>query len=463
MELEELRTLFLFEALPDERIEALCEVGEDVAFSDGEELFHEGLPADHWWILIEGNVQLVRRAGRESPVVIMTMENPGQWAGGFQAWNAGGNYMATGRGVGSGRMFRVAADDLGRLARQWFPFSVHLIEGFFQTVRSMDMLTRHREAMIGLGTLAAGLTHELNNPASASARAVDALSETCDQLLSSLTELAERSLSSEQFIGLDCMRRELDGRGGSTDSLEALDREDALNDWLETHGVEGAWRVTPALVAAGADVDWCERAAAPLAPEHLQPAFAWVASALSAGTLLSEIKESTSRISALVNDFKSYSQLDRAAIQNIDVTKGLDDTLTMMKHKIAPGVAIKREYGPDVPEVEAFPAELNQVWTNLIANAIDAVDSNGTIRIRTRAESEFVVVEIIDDGPGMPPDVQARAFEPFFTTKDVGKGTGLGLDISRRIIAERHHGQIIISSEPGNTVVSVRVPRASTN
>ena len=140
----------------------------------------------------------------------------------------------------------------------------------------------------------------------------------------------------------------------------------------------------------------------------------------------------------------------------------VDDTLTLMKHKIGPGVAIKREYGPDVPEVEAFPAELNQVWTNLIANAIDAVDGDGTIRIRTRAETEFVVVEIIDDGPGMPPDVQARAFEPFFTTKDVGKGTGLGLDISRRIIAERHHGQIIITSEPGNTVVSVRVPRAST-
>ena len=155
MELDELRKLFLFEALPEERIEALCEVGEDITFTDGEELFHEGQPADFWWILIEGNVQLVRRAGRESPVVIMTMENPGQWAGGFQAWNAGGNYMATGRGSGSGRMFRVAAEDLGRLARQWFPFSVHLMEGFFQTVRSMDMLTRHRESMVALGTLAA--------------------------------------------------------------------------------------------------------------------------------------------------------------------------------------------------------------------------------------------------------------------------------------------------------------------
>ena len=460
MELDELRTLFLFEALPDERLRALSEVGEEITFTDGEELFHEGKPADYWWILLEGNVQLVRRAGRESPVVIMTMENAGQWAGGFQAWNAGGNYMATGRGAGSGRMLRVAADDLGRLAREWFPFSVHLIEGFFQTVRSMDMLTRHRESMVALGTLAAGLTHELNNPAAASARAVDALRETGDTLLASLTRLAERSLSAEQFIALDSMRRELDATAAVADSLETMDREDELTNWLEAHGIEGAWRIAPALAAADVDTDWCERAAAPLGAEHLEPALTWVASALSAQALLAEIKDSTSRVSALVNAFKSYSQLDRASVQTIDVTKGLDDTLVMLKHRIGDGVVVKREYGADVPQIEAVPSELNQVWTNLITNAIDAVDRQGTIRIATRAEPEFVVVEIADDGPGMPPDVQARAFEPFFTTKDVGKGTGLGLDISRRIVAERHHGQIMIASEPGHTVISVRLPRA---
>ena len=461
MELDELRSLFLFEALPEERVVSLLEVGEEITFADGEELFHEGQPADFWWILLDGHVQLVRRAGRESPVVIMTMENPGQWAGGFQAWNAGGNYMATGRGVGSGRMFRVAADDLGRLARQWFPFSVHLIEGFFQTVRSMDMLTRHRESMVALGTLAAGLTHELNNPAAASARAVDALRETGDTLLASLTRLAERSLSAEQFIALDSMRRELDPTAAVADSLETMDREDELTNWLEAHGIESAWRIAPALAAADVGTEWCERAMAPLAAEHLEPALTWVASALSAQALLAEIKESTSRVSALVNAFKSYSQLDRASVQTIDVTKGLDDTLVMLKQKIGDGVTVKREYGGDVPQIDAVPAELNQVWTNLIANAIDAVDGRGTLRISTRAEPEFVVVEIADDGPGMPPDVQARAFEPFFTTKDIGKGTGLGLDISRRIVADRHKGQIVIASEPGNTVISVRLPRAA--
>ena len=460
MELEELRGLFLFKELPDDRLVALSEVGTEVKFSAGEELFHEGKPADFWWILLEGNIQLVRRAGRESPVVIATMENPGQWAGGFQAWNPDGQYLATARGSGIGRVFRVPAGELGRLARAWFPFGVHLIEGFFQTVRSMDMMTRHRESMNALGQLAAGFAHELNNPAAASARAVDALGEACDTLLASLTQLAERSLSTEQFIALDGLRRELDVSGTGADSLAAIDREDALTSWMESNGVASAWRIAPALATADVDTDWLDRAATALAPEHLEPGLAWVASAVAAQTLLGEIKESTSRISALVNDFKSYSQLDRASVQTIDVTKGLDDTLVMLKHKLGEGVTVERDYSADVPMIEAFPAELNQVWTNLIANAIDAVSGDGRIRIATRAEPEFVVVDIADDGPGMPPDVQARAFEPFFTTKDVGKGTGLGLDISRRIVADRHHGQIVIRSEPGNTVVSVRLPSA---
>jgi signal transduction histidine kinase len=277
-------------------------------------------------------------------------------------------------------------------------------------------------------------------------------------MLASLAELAERSLSAQQFIALDSMRRELEVSGGQAGSIEAVDREDALTTWMESKGIANAWRIAPALAAADVDTDWCERADAALSAEHLGPGLAWVASALAPQALLGEMRESTSRISALVNDFKSYSQLDRASVQTIDVTRGLDDTLVMLKHKLGDGVTLQRDYATDVPQIEAFPSELNQVWTNLIANAIDAVGGNGTIRIATRAEPEFVLVEIADDGPGMPPDVQARAFEPFFTTKDVGKGTGLGLDISRRIVADRHHGQIVIASEPGKTVISVRLP-----
>ena len=184
-----------------------------------------------------------------------------------------------------------------------------------------------------------------------------------------------------------------------------------------------------------------------------------MASTLSTAALLSEVKDSTGRVSALVAAVKSYSQVDRASLQLIDVTEGIESTLVMLAHKLGGGVTLIRDYGTDVPLTEANPAELNQVWTNIIDNAIDAMDANGTLRISIRASSEDVVVEIGDTGPGMPPDVQARAFEAFYTTKDVGKGTGLGLDISRRIIVDRHHGEITIDSRPGETVLRTRLPR----
>ena len=174
--------------------------------------------------------------------------------------------------------------------------------------------------------------------------------------------------------------------------------------------------------------------------------------------MLSEIKDSTHRISALVDDVRSYSQLDRAPLQEIDVTEGIESTLKMLEPKLRRGIDVVRDFGADVPQIEAAPAELNQVWTNLIDNAVDAMEGNGTLRISTRVDGDEVVVEIADTGPGMPLEVQARGFDPFFTTKDVGKGTGLGLDISRRIIVERHNGQIFIELRPGETVLSVRLP-----
>ena len=460
MHIDDLRAIFLFDGLSDEQLLELIAVGDEVHFADGDVLFREGGAADFWWVLLDGRVELLRRAGREESVVAV-MDRPGLWAGGFRAWADNTGYLATGRGASPGRILRISAGALGEWARTWFPFSVHVIEGCFQTVRNIEALSREREALVALGTLAAGLAHEINNPASAAVRAVEAMQDTCDMLLSSLARLAERSLPAEKFVAIDALRREIGAGAANLDPLAVADREEALSDWLDAHGVDAAWRIAPALAAAGADIAWCERAAQILGDGTLEPGLEWVASTLSTATLLSEMKDSTGRVSALVEAVKSYSQLDRASLQFIDVTEGIDSTLVMLGHKLHSGVTVVRDYAAGVPRIEASPGELNQVWTNLIDNAIDAMDASGTLRISVRADPEDVVVEVGDTGPGMPPDVQARAFEPFYTTKDVGKGTGLGLDISRRIIGE-HHGQIAIDSRPGQTVLRVHLPRPHT-
>ena len=256
-------------------------------------------------------------------------------------------------------------------------------------------------------------------------------------------------------MGQACRQR---AERGQRFPLALTDREEALADWLSAQGVTTAWDIAPALAAAGADVAWCERAGQILGGGTLEPGLEWVASTLSAAVLLSEVKEATDRVSGLVGAMKSYAQLDKASLQIIDVTEGIDSTLVMLGQKLGDGVTVIRDYGSGVPQIEAHPAELNQVWTNIIENAIDAMNASGTLRISTRAGAGHVIIEIADTGAGMPAEVQARAFEAFYTTKDVGKGAGLGLDISRRIIVERHHGQITIDSRPGETVLRVQLP-----
>ncbi len=344
------------------------------------------------------------------------------------------------------------------LVRSWFPFGVHLIEGFFHTVRNMEAMARARDSLVALGTLAAGLAHEINNPASAAARAADSLQETCKAVLASLVVLAEHQITPSQFVAIDALRQELDARPPLLDPLAVGDREEELIDWLDDHDIDESWRIAPTLAASGADLEWCERLDAEIEASATGPAFDWVASTMATSALLSEVNESTQRVSGLVAAVKEYSQLDRASLQTIDVTDGVESTLVVLGQKLGEGIVVERDYAPTSRPIEAKPGELNQVWTNLIDNAIDAMDGHGTLRIAVRVEDSEVVVEIVDTGPGMSEEVQARIFEPFFTTKDVGKGTGLGLDISHRIVAERHHGRITVSSEPGRTVMGVRLP-----
>jgi signal transduction histidine kinase len=457
MRVVDLRPLAIFDGLTDEQLAELVEGGTEIRIEPGVELFREGEHADFWWVLLDGAIDLVRHVGREDTVVAR-MDVPGRWAGGFRAWDEHGAYLATARAVTPGRVLRVPAELLREWSAVWFPFGAHLIQGLYHTARSIESTARQRESLVALGRLAAGLAHEINNPASAAGRAVDALDDACAVLLSSVGRLARDELSAEQFAALDALRGEIEPQATDPDPLLLADREQALSSWLTRHGVEREWTIAPPLAAAGVDLAWCERAATVLEGPALEAGLEWVASAFSVATLLGEVKESTRRISELVAAVRSYSQMDRASMQHIDLTDGLESTLVMLGHKLRDGVTVVRDYSADVPRIEASAGELNQVWTNLIDNALDAMDGTGALRVATHVEGDGVVVEIGDTGPGMPPQVAERAFEPFYTTKGVGKGTGLGLDIARRIVVDRHGGTITIDSRPGETVLRVRIP-----
>jgi signal transduction histidine kinase len=456
---DDLRAATLTAELDDGQRAQLIAAGHEVSFTVDEELFTENRRADRLWILLEGRIELSRRISNRS-IVVATMATPGQWAGGLAAWGDGdGVYRASGRGVTPGRCLAVPSDALGSLVGSWSPFAKHIINGVYQTIRGIDEAARERESLFALGTLAAGLAHEINNPASASMRAVEGLRHSSEYMIASLVGLAEQDILAEQFLRLDRIRAELQERPESHEGAIALaDREEFIGSWLEDHDVNIAWLLAPLLATRGVDQAWLEEIESVVGPDALRPAVRWITSTVGMWSLLSELADATGRISHLVEDVKTYSALDRAAIGLTDIKGGIDSTLTMLSSKMS-GIEVVRDYDPALPEVEVFAAELNQVWTNLIDNAIDAMDGRGTLRVATLRDGSDLVVEITDSGPGIDKAVLHRVFEPFFTTKDVGKGTGLGLDISRRII-DRHDGVIEFDSRPGSTTARVRLPIA---
>jgi signal transduction histidine kinase len=454
----DLRPIGLFAGLTDDQLSKLVESATEVVMEPGTVAFGEGEPADFWWVLLDGSLDLVRRTGREDTVVAR-MDQPGRWAGGFRAWDEQGTYLATARARTPSRLLRIPGTALRDWLAERLPLAGHLIEGLYRTARGVEATARQRSALVTLGTLAAGLAHEINNPAAAATRSVDALHGAWATVEASLGALARNGITAGQFAALEALRGELAPPTGEFDPLARSDQEQDLADWLDREGIEEAWTLAEPLAAAGVDLELARRVAALLEGDALGPAMAWIAASTAVSGLLTEIKESVRRISELVGAVRSYSQMDRSSMQQTDIAAGLDSTLVMLGSRLHDGVAVVRDYDPEVPIISAYAGELNQVWTNLIDNAIDAMDGRGTLQISTQLDGEQVVVRIADTGSGMTPEVAARAFDAFYTTKEVGKGTGLGLDIAQRIVVDRHRGDISIQSEPGRTAITVRLPR----
>ena len=360
------------------------------------------------------------------------------------------------------RFFVLDADVFAELMREWFPMAVHLLEGLFFGNKNAQQAIGQRERLLALGSLSAGLTHELNNPAAAAVRATSTLRERVAGMRHKLGMIAggkwDRT-TLETLIKLQEEAAERVPKAVALSPLEASDREDAIADWLEDHGCTEGWQLAPTFVAAGLDVAWLDHVEATVDEGTLEPALRWLNYTVDTELLMNEIEDSTTRISTLVGAAKQYSQLDRAPYQVVDVHELLDSTLLMLSGKFPAGITVVKEYDRSLPQIPAYAAELNQVWTNLIDNAVSAMGQNGTLTVRTGKDREGeVFVEFGDTGPGVPQEIRNRIFEPFFTTKPVGEGTGLGLDISWRIVVKKHHGDLALESSPGDTRFRVRLP-----
>jgi signal transduction histidine kinase len=457
-----LRSLFLFEALSDDRLEYLCERGEVVRVEPGW-LYREGDDATCFYVLINGSLVMSRNVAGDE-VEVNRSAYRGAYVGAWTAYLGDlvpQVYDQSVRLTETSDFFQMDAVVLRDLMRDWFPMAQHLLTGLFQGFTTRQRNITQRERLLALGSLSAGLTHELNNPAAAAVRATSVLQQRVSKMREKLAAIAGGHVDEAALQTLMKFQDEAAQKVANSPKLtaiEAADREDELADWLQDHEVDRGFEMAATFVAAGIDGDWLDLVANAAPPESLAGAIHWLYYTIDTELLMKEIIDSTTRISSLVEAAKQYSQMDRAPHRKADLHELLDSTLVMLARKIPSGVRVVKHYAEDLPPVPSYPAELNQVWTNLIDNAVQAMGETGTLTITTHQDGEYATVKVNDTGPGIPDDIKDRVFEPFFTTKPIGHGTGLGLEIAWRIVVNKHRGYLKVMSEPGNTTFVVRLP-----
>jgi signal transduction histidine kinase len=459
---EELRAVDLFDDLDDAELAKWVAVARVRRVEPGGLIAEQGEEPKGLSLLLEGEAQaLMLDQGRTEPV---GRQRAPTWMGAI-AVLTGGPLGVRMRAETECRIAEVDAKDFRRLAFEQPSIHRRVMQQVAPVMSRVTAVEQNRERLASLGTMAAGLAHELNNPAAAARRAAAQLTEALDVISSALAQFVEAGVERSEAEGLVVLQQQaIAGAATATalDTLDAADAEDELLVRLEALDVEEPWRLAEPLTAAGVDEAWLERVAE-LAGPATGVALRWVAATLTAGRLATELCESTERMTALVGAVKSYTYMDRGAVVEVDLREGLNTTLAVLGHKLKhTKINIVRNYDDMLPKLTVRGSELNQVWTNLLDNAIDALGQQGTITITTRADGSYATVEISDDGPGIPADVTERIFDPFFTTKDVGQGTGLGLATARRIVRDGHDGSLTVDSEPGRTTFRVRLPLTKT-